>query len=114
MKTGLIIGAVALLSAAATAEAASCKDELAGLSAQSNVESKAAIAHTSGGQAVAAEREAKPADPHGGAAPAPSGGAADKAMQAKVSLNDARVALGKGDEAGCMAAVTKAKGELGK
>lgn len=114
MKTGLIIGAVALLSGTATASAASCRDELAGLSNQSHVESRAAIAHTSGGQAVAADREAKPADPHDGAAPAPSGGAADRAMQAKVSLNDAQVALGKGDEAGCMAAVTKAKGELAK
>ncbi len=113
MKTGLMIATLALCVAATAAQAA-CKDELAGLANQTHNDSRAAIAHTSGGQAVAAEREAKPADSQDAPKPAPSGSAADHAMQAKVSLNDAHVALDKGDEAGCMAAVTKAKAEMAK
>jgi hypothetical protein len=111
MKTGSIIGALALLAAAtASSAAASCKDELAALEPQSHADSRAAIAHTSGGQAVAAEREAK----SDAATPAPSGGPADRAMQTKVGLDEARAALKKGDEAGCMAALEKAKSGSGK
>ena len=35
-------------------------------------------------------------------------------MQAKVALNDAKVALGKGDETACAAAVQRARGQVEK
>ena len=41
-----------------------------------------------------------------------AGGGGDRVMQAKVSMNEARVAKGKGDEAACLAAAAKAKSQL--
>ncbi len=100
-----VIGAVAavLMATAFGPAHAACKDEISKLEAQSNAKTKSSIAGASGGQGTAARREAPPAEQ----------GTGDQAMQAKVALNDAKVALSKGDEAACESAITKASGKLG-
>lgn len=112
---------------------ASCDDELAALDKKVQAQATEAVATSSGGEGVAGKRNseamaARDSDrpvttaqlgPSGGAQEAKvtnqaahAGGSGDRVMQAKVSINEARVAKGKNDEAGCMAAVSKAKGQL--
>jgi hypothetical protein len=83
---------------------AGCKEDVAQLEDQSQHKATAAVANSSGGQATAARREA----------PQQGQGGGDEAMQAKVALNDAKVALGKGDETACAAAIQRARGHVEK
>lgn len=92
------------LAASVVAAHAGCKEDVARLEDQSHQKATSAIATSSGGQGTAARREA----------PQQGQGAGDQAMQAKVALNDAKVALGKGDEAACAAAVQRAQGHVDK
>lgn len=133
MKFTVPAASLFALLVAAPALAASCDEELAGLDKRVTTQATEAVATASGGQGVAAKREgeAKQArdtqtaakteakGPAGGAmeaqataGAAQAGGGGDRVMQAKVSINEARVAKGKGDEAGCLAGVAKAKGQL--
>ncbi len=90
--------------ASVVAAHADCNADVAQLESQSHEKATTAVANSSGGQGTAASREA----------PQQGQGAGDQAMQAKVALNDAKVALGKGDEAGCEAAVQRARGHVDK
>lgn len=80
---------------------AACRDDIGKIQMQTRSKEQAAMSKSSGGQATAAQQEAE----HG------TGGAA---QQADVALNDAKVASGKGDEAGCQAALAKARQKLGQ
>ena len=129
MRSLAIIIGVALLTSAAPALAA-CSDEIASFEKSLDQQGKAAIAANSGGQKDAGARggkalEAKktgtpvedlPKSDTGGGekanqAAAAAGSAGDSVMEAKVSLNDAKNAQKKGDEAACMDAVNKAKSQ---
>jgi len=98
-----LIGLLGLVFAASSAQAA-CKDDIAQLETKSRDKTTTSIANSSGGQGVAARREASQGEQSVG----------DQAMQAKIALNDAKVALGKGDEAGCEAALAKARTDIAK
>jgi hypothetical protein len=131
MTTALrIASAVALLSLAGPAFAA-CSDDIATLEGKLDSVGRTAGAATSSGQATAADRSQKAIEAHntgtavqdlpsppnesdrtGAATAAQAGGAGDTVMQAKVTLNDARNAEKKGDEAACLAAVAKAKAQI--
>ena len=103
MKSSWMVGAVGFLSIiAGPAQAASCKDDIDKVGMHTRDMAKSSIAHSGGGEGVAAEREAPSGDHSRG----------DDAMQAKVALNEARVALSKGDEAGCEAALARAHERL--
>ena len=131
MRVALAAGFYALLVAAPAF--AACDDDLGDLDARVAREARKAVATSSSGQATAAKRDGQamqardaqvPASAVAGApaagtaearstdAAAAAGGAGDRVMQAKATINEARVAKGKGDEAGCLAAVGKAKAQL--
>ncbi len=133
MKMTMPIAASLFALFAAAPAWASCDDELATLDTKVQAQATKAVATSGGGEGVAAKRNSEAmasrdsaapvtsgqAGPAGGAKEtqattqaAQAGGSGDRVMQAKASINEARVAKGKGDEAGCMAAVTKAKGQL--
>lgn len=136
MKMTMPIAASLFVFLVAAPAWAACDDELATLDSKVQAQATKAVATSGGGQGVSAKRSSEaiasrdsdaPAKtgqqtgPAGGAKEAQAtsqaaqaGGAGDRVMQAKASINEARVAKGKGDEAGCMAAVTKAKGQLEK
>ena len=101
LKSALI--SISILVTVASAHAG-CKEDVARLEGQNDQKAMSAIANSSGGQSTAARREA----------PQQGQGAGDQAMAAKVALNDAKVALGKGDEATCAAAVRRAQGHVDK
>ena len=133
MKMTLPIAASVVGLFAAVPAWASCDAELAALDAKVQSQATKAVATSGGGEAVAAKRNSEAiasrdnnepvktgqSGPAGGSKEpevtkqaAQAGGSGDRVMQAKATINDARVAKGKGDEAGCMAAVTKAKSQL--
>lgn len=103
-----------------SAFASPCSEQIAALSGQVQEESKEAISAGSGGQADAAARGSQGKTGTSGAASkappekaADAGKGADKAQAAKVALDEARTADGKGDSKGCLEAVDRAKKELG-
>ena len=119
--------------AAGAAAASPCTDQIAPLEARLNETGRAAVAASSGGQAVAAAREAQAmeARDQGEKAGAPAvpfqaesrerqatqqateaGGGGDRVMQAKATLNRARSLDAQGNNAGCMEAVAEAKREI--
>ena len=131
MKPMTSIASLLMAVALATPAFAGCDSDLAALDKRVASDAKTAIAASSSGQSVAAKRDEQakeardthvpvqdvPKGPAAGSSEAHATAAAasagsDRVMQAKVALNDAHVAKGKGDEAGCEAAVTKAKGLL--
>ncbi|GLS43489.1 hypothetical protein [Methylobacterium brachythecii] len=112
--------AVVLSALAAPVAASPCADEIKTLTGKVQEEGKQAISAGSSGQADAAARggqgktgasgEASTAPPEKSA---DAGKGADKAQAAKVALDEARTADGKGDETGCLDAVGRAKRQLG-
>ena len=121
----------ALLCIVASAHAA-CSDDIASFEKHLDSVGRAAGAATSSGQATSAQRGEKAKESRDTATPAKdlptpptsgnvaatqqaaqAGGGGDKVMQAKVTLNDAKVASKKGDQAACTAALDKAKAQLG-
>ena len=110
---------------------AACSDEIASLTKTLDALGREAGAATSAGQATGAQRsetaiEARSTDTPVKDLPKPptsdnmaatqaaakAGGAGDKVMQAKVSLNAANEAMKRGDEPACLAAIAKAKSQM--
>ena len=133
MRTMIALGF--LVAGAAVPARASCDDELKGLDKRVEAEGQKAIASSSSGQGQSAAREgqakearddhapvkdlpqgpaAGSSEAHATTAAAEAGGGGDRVIEAKATINDARVAKGKGDEAGCLAAVGKAKQQLAR
>ena len=109
----------------------SCEDAIRALEAQINDAASKSVALSSGGQGVAASREAQAMQAESGqkppgtpvqklpehdvaatAAATPLAGG-DKAMKARAALNRARVLDREGNAGGCNDAVAEAKRELG-
>ena len=125
---GLALLLLGLAGIGASPASAACADDIAALQKQVEAKAHQAVAANSGGQADAAAiggqaDAAKKAGTPVGALPAPDGteateakaaaaGGSDGAMKAKVILNDAKVAQGKGDEKACLDAVRRAKDQL--
>ena len=103
------------------AQALPCSDGIASLTGRVRTEARESIAASTGSKPVAARRES---EGEAGAAPtadrreatqaqsAQAGAGGDRAQQAQVALDEARTADGKGDAAGCQAALTRAKAQL--
>ncbi len=123
-------GAVLLWSAAPAC--AACSDDIASLETKLDAMGRTAGAASSGGQADAAARGGKAEEASKTATPvndlpkppspenetatrtaALAGGGGTGVMTAKATLNDARNADKKHDEAACSAAIAKAKGQAG-
>ena len=103
MTSGIARGVLGFILVLSASQAmAACRDDVDKLEAQSRDKDRASIATSSGGQGEAARRQASNQTSGKGA------------TQAKVALNDAKVALGKGDEAGCEQALSKARDGLDK
>lgn len=124
-----VAGVVLLWSAASVL--AACSDDIASLETKLEALGRQAGAASSSGQADAAARGgkaeearktdtpvsalAKPPTPENEKATqsAAAAGGGGGVMTAKATLNDAKIADGKHDEAGCSAAVAKARSEAG-
>ena len=112
--------ALTLFAAAAPALASPCGDAIASLDGKVKNQATTAISASTSGKAAAGAREGQGQDGAAGAAApaAPSeksaqaGEGGDRAMQAKVALDEARTADKKGDGAACDAAVGRARGHL--
>lgn len=114
--------AAALFGALAGPAVAACADDIAALDTRAKAAATGAIASSTGGKGVAAAREGQGADasrkgePKVSEAPpeksAEAGKGGDKAQQARVAIEEARTAEGKGDHAGCEAAVARARKQL--
>lgn len=118
LATGLLAaGTLSLLAGPALAE--SCADRMAKVDALVKEQSNEAISASTSGKADAGARAGKgttdsaananatPEAPPGKSVEAGKG--SDRAMQAKVALDEARTAQGKGDETGCMDALGRAQ-----
>lgn len=113
-----------LLAALATGPvlASPCSEAIAALRERVRDQAAQAISASTGSQAIAAAREGRGiTDAEGGppvreAVPpdksAQAGEGGDKAQQAKVALDEAGTLDGKGDAAGCAAAVARARRQL--
>ncbi|GEP09720.1 hypothetical protein [Methylobacterium gnaphalii] len=111
--------ATLLIALAAPATASPCLNEIDALSGKVQEQSKQAISANSAGQHEAAARGGQGKTGASGEASAvppekstDAGKGADKAQAAKIALDEARTAQGKGDEKGCMDAVGRAKTNL--
>jgi hypothetical protein len=124
MLRGALILAPALLACAVAgtpAVASPCSDGIVSLSGRARTEARESIAASTGSKPIAARRES---EGETGAAPAPdrreatppqsaqAGAGGDRAQQAQVALDEARTADGKGDSAGCEAALARARSQL--
>lgn len=114
---------VAAASLAGPAQASSCSDRIENLSKRVTAESTEAISASTGGQGAAAKRGGEGVMGTEGGTPAQSpqappeksaeaGKGADAAQQAKVALDEARTADGKGDAKACDTAVARAEQRL--
>ncbi len=126
----------ALLAAAGSAASASpCTDQIGALEARLNDTGATAAAASSGGQGVAAAREAQAMearDQNRPVGPSPAvpfqaegreaqatqraaeaGGGGDRVIQAKATLNRARTLDAQGNNQGCMEAVEEARRQIG-
>ncbi len=135
-KPLLALGAGAFCAlAAAPGIASPCTDQIGALEARLNETASSAAAASSGGQGVAAAREAQAMearDQNRPVAPPPAvpfqsegretqatqraaeaGGGGDRVMQAKATLNRARSLDAQGNAQGCMEAVEEAKRQIG-
>jgi hypothetical protein len=130
---GAWLGAIA--AAAGPGFASPCTDQIDALDRRLDEAARAAASASSGGQGVAAAREAQameaknenrpvsppPAVPFQSAGQetqatqraAEAGGGGDRVMQAKATLNRARTLDGQGNGQGCMEAVNEARRQLG-
>lgn len=106
---------------ASPALASPCSDRIATLDARVKSEANTAISASTGSKTIAAHREGEGQTGTGGqtdrreAPPEKSveaGKGADQAQQAKVALEEARTADGKGDAKGCEAALDRAEALL--
>ncbi|MFY9294206.1 MAG: hypothetical protein WAP03_26500 [Methylorubrum rhodinum] len=107
-----------LLFAAGPALASPCADKIASLDGRVKAQATEAISASTGSKTVAAHREGEGQTGTGGqtdrreAPPeksAEAGKGGDQAQQAKVALEEARTADGKGDQKGCEAATARAE-----
>lgn len=98
--------------------ASPCSDKIAKLDGRAKSEASESIAASTGSKTVAAHREGEGQTGTGGqtdtreAPPeksAEAGKGGDQAQQARVALEEARTADGKGDASGCEAAVARAE-----
>ncbi|GJE16704.1 hypothetical protein [Methylobacterium marchantiae] len=101
--------------------ASPCSDEIARLDAKVKDEATGSISASTSGKAAAGAREGQGESAQSGNASTPAappeksaeaGKGAEAAMQAKVALDEARTADGKGDAKACDAAVGRAKSHL--
>ena len=106
---------------AAPALASPCSDRIAALDGRVKSQANTAISASTGSKTIAAHREGEGQTGTGGQtdrreAPAEksaeAGKGADQAQQAKVALEEARTADGKGDAKGCEAALDRAEALL--
>ncbi|MBX9932679.1 MAG: hypothetical protein K2Y56_14240 [Methylobacterium sp.] len=102
---------------AAPAPASPCGDAITALDGQVKAQARTAISASTSGKAAAGAREGEgEAGGVTGSAvsekSAQAGEGGDKAMQARVALDEARTADKKGDRAGCEAAVARARAQL--
>ncbi|MFF8800172.1 MULTISPECIES: hypothetical protein [unclassified Methylobacterium] len=106
---------------ASPALASPCSDRIATLDGRVKSEANTAISASTGSKTIAAHREGEGQTGTGGqtdrreAPPeksAEAGKGADQAQQAKVALEEARTADGKGDAKGCEAALDRAEALL--
>lgn len=113
----LLATAVASL-VAVPALASPCSDKIASLDRRVKDEAREAISASTGSKTVAGHRESEGQTGIGGqtdpreAPPeksAEAGKGGDQAQQAKVALEEARTADGKGDQKGCEAATARAE-----
>jgi hypothetical protein len=112
--------ALTTLIAATPVLASPCGEAIASLESKVKDQAATAISASTSGKAAAGAREGQGQDGQGGAAaPAASpeksaqaGEGGDRAMQAKVALDEARTADKKGDRAACEAAIGRARGHL--
>ena len=112
--------ALTTLIAATPVLASPCGEAIASLESKVKDQAATAISASTSGKAAAGAREGQGQDGQGGAAaPAASpeksaqaGEGGDRAMQAKVALDEARTADKKGDQAACEAAIGRARGHL--
>lgn len=107
-----------LLLAAGPALASPCSDKITSLDGRVKAQATEAISASTGSKTVAAHREGEGQTGTGGqtdrreAPPeksAEAGKGGDQAQQAKVALEEARTADGKGDQKGCEAATARAE-----
>jgi hypothetical protein len=127
--------AILLLLFAESSFASTCTDRIDAIEARVKEMAEAAASVSSGGQSVAAARESQAMQARDKGAPiaAPSvppfqneareaettrqaaeeGGGGDRAMQARASLNEARMLDGRGNSAACLDMVTQAERQLG-
>ncbi len=128
-------GALSALAAAGPAFASPCTDQIDALERRLNDTAGTAAAASSGGQGVAAAREAQAMearDQNRPVSPPPAvpfqsegreaqatqraaeaGGGGDRVMQAKATLNRARSFDAQGNGQGCMEAVEEARRQIG-
>ncbi len=121
--------------AAGSAWASPCTDQVDALERRLNETATTAASASSGGQGVAAAREAQAMEARNENRPvgpppavpfqaegretqatqraAEAGGGGDRVMQAKATLNRARILDAQGDGAGCMEAVAEARRQFG-
>lgn len=101
--------------------ASPCADRIAALDGRAKSEATASISASTGSKTVAAHREGEGQTGTGGqtdareappAKAAEAGKGGDRAQQARVAIEEARTADGKGDAKGCEAAATRAEGLL--
>ena len=126
-------GALGILAAAGPVFASPCTDQIDALERRLNETGAAAAAVSSGGQGVAAAREAQAMEARDNNQPAgapavpfqaesreaqatqratEAGGGGDRVMQAKATLNRARTLDARGDGQACLEAVAEAKRQL--
>jgi hypothetical protein len=131
----LILAAGLLTALAGPAFAGACSTEISSLEPRLTEQGRETIAASSGGKEVASRREAQaeaatekgtsPSNLPKGPAPgstetkatadvAKASGGGTGVMEARASLNRARELDKKGDEAGCMKAVSDAREQMGK
>ena len=134
MKMFVLPMATAWVLTAASAFASPCGEQLNSLEARLNQAAEAAVSTSSGGQGVAAAREAQAMQAPDTNKPIPApippyqaenrevqatqraaqaGGGGDRVMQAKATLNRARTLDQQGDGAACLEAVAEARRQLG-
>ncbi|SFG73451.1 hypothetical protein [Methylobacterium gossipiicola] len=121
-RAGLAAGllASALAGAIGQAQASPCGDGIKALEGKVKDQARESISASTSGKADAGAREGEggaaggkpdtPTAPPGKSAEAGQG--SEKAIQAKVALDEARTADGKGDAKGCEAALGRAKQQL--
>ena len=121
----VLIAAGGLVSAAPSAQASPCAQQIDALSGKVTAETRDAISANTSGQGTAAKRSGEGVTGTEGAraneapqAPpeksAEAGKGADAAQQAKVALDEARAAEAKGDTKACEAAIERVKSQLSK